>query len=251
VIPSDSDNADAVWGYVNGATPAPGTYAVNAQLAEAWGVLTELYRSGAWRINGSPWFTVEWPGAPITYLSTAFAYPTPDWSAIGAYTSVVDWLNATDTSGRTWALDPDAGLATTFDTLPGEQWYALRCLLRDADVYPMAGRLPPVWPGLANVTLGAPIALSADLELAGPMDGVLISITTPPTGLGKFVIGDRTWWYRLGQIAFVSDNGEVEPWQYLAWDQSVYCPRQMAHAASALIRCLAGAEGTATPWVLN
>ena len=38
----------------------------------------------------------------------------------------------------------------------------------------------PYWPGLANVTLGAPQAISGDVEIMGPMDGLLVELTNAP-----------------------------------------------------------------------
>lgn len=110
---------------------------------------------------------------------------------------------------------------------------------------------PPAWPGLADVTFGTPVALSSDLTIPGPMDGLILAVTTPPTGLGKFAIGGQTAYYSLGQVAFVSDNGDIEPWQFLSWDVALYTARHQVRAATALVRVLAGAQGTATPWTVT
>lgn len=107
---------------------------------------------------------------------------------------------------------------------------------------------PPVYPGAGGITLGTPVALDEDTTIPGPMHGVNIAITTPPHGLGKFSMGGRTWWYRLGQIAFVDDAGNVEPWQYISWDLALYTPSRMTEADHAIVRLLGGAEGTGTPW---
>ncbi len=250
VVPSPSDNAAGVWAYVNGATPAPGTYQVGAQLAEAWGVLTELYRSGAWRVNGNPFFVVEWPGSPITNLSTSFAYPTPDWTAIGSYTSVVDWLNGTDTSGRTWSLDADSGLATTYDTLAGEQWFAMRCLLRDTDLYPTAGVGAPIWPGLAGVTLGTPVAITEPTIIAGPMDGILITLDTADPGAGQWAVDTFTSWRYAGYVVFLSAEGHADTTQFLGPADNVFCPKGMAHADSCVVYLNKISTATVTPWTL-
>lgn len=251
VIPPGGASAADVWAYVNGATPAPGTYQVGAQLAETWGVLTELYRSGAWRVNGNPFFTVEWPGSPITNLSTSFAYPTPDWTAIGSYTSVVDWLNGTDTSGRTWSADADSGLATTYDTLAGEQWFAMRCLLRDTDLYPTAGVGAPIWPGLAGVTLGTtvPAVVSTVLEL--PMDGIIWLTTSYPPARARWGAAPYYSVYHTGRLAFITDNGDLEPFQYMGWQNSVFVPQTMRRAAGVVVFLEANIEGAITPWDIS
>lgn len=110
---------------------------------------------------------------------------------------------------------------------------------------------PPVWPGVAGVTLGQSVALSDGLHLTTPMDGVIIAITTPPSRTGTMSIGGATFDYREGQIAFEDDQGHIEMWQYLGFRNALYTPRSMAHAAGARFRVLAGAEGTVTPWTIT
>lgn len=104
------------------------------------------------------------------------------------------------------------------------------------------------WPGLANVTVDPPVALSNGLVLAGPMDGVLVNITTPPTKTGVYVIGDTYYDYKEGLIAFETDNGYVEMWQYLGFRQAIYVPKSMQSAANCHIQLLAGAQGTVAKW---
>lgn len=249
VIPDPAANATGVWSYVNGATPNPGTYSVGAQLAEAWGVLAEMYRFQVWRSVESPWFVVENPGGTIVALSTTYHPPRPDWTRLAEFTNIVDWLNGTDASAHEWEYDSVSGSAVTYTTFPGENIYAIRFLLLDVNLYPTRAVAAPVWPGLDNVTLGEPVALGADVTIPGPLDGVLIALTTPPSGLSSFSMGGQTWYYRAGQIAFVSDAGDVETWQYITWTNALYCPRQMYRASSAILRGLAGVEGTVTPWL--
>lgn len=107
---------------------------------------------------------------------------------------------------------------------------------------------PPVWPGLANVTLGDPVALSDQLVLVGPMDGVLINVSTPPSKVGVYRIGERYYDYKVGELTFETDNGETESFQYLGFRQAIYTPRTMQRAAKCRFRVLAGAEGSATLW---
>jgi len=109
----------------------------------------------------------------------------------------------------------------------------------------------PVWPGLANVTLGEGVSLVDGLHITGAMDGVLISITTPPTKTGLILVGGATFDYREGQVAFESDNGEIETWQYLGFRQAIFTPKTMKQASGARFRVLAGAEGTVYPWTIT
>jgi hypothetical protein len=184
--------------------------------------------------------------------------PTPDWTDIRPDDTVCSWLNRTDHHPPgTWHYDDSSNTCWMTHHISGESDYVIRCLLTDGQLQEIAGRgaaaalVPPVWPGLDKVTLGTPVALSDDVTIPGPLDGVLVTITTPPGGLGKFEMGGRTAWYRAGQIAFVSDNGQVEGWQYLTWDQALYTPRAMSRAGAAILRALAGAQGIATPWLVT
>jgi len=260
--PSSDDNAAAIWSYGLSQQMANGNV-FNASAAE-WlymlGHSLAIYSATEGVPDGrQPWYRLVFGGSSTGYslgysmsITTQARPDPPDFTQLRAGDTVLSFMQRTQPAYSWTGTGPSgvAGTGIAWKNLYGGNtgvWWRTGFTLPVS----LPGQLAPVWPGIDYVTLGAPVALSADLELAGPMDGLLIAITTPPTGLGKFIIGDRTWWYRLGQIAFVSDNGEVEPWQYLAWDQSVYCPRQMNQAASALIRCMAGAAGTATPWVVT
>lgn len=184
--------------------------------------------------------------------------PMPDYSRVAEFDSVLEWLNTTDQQYTgLWLLDTDTSLAyTDVDVSSSPHIYTtVHCVITPADwavirnaVAPVnAGA--PVWPGLANVTLGTPVALTADLTVTGPLDGLILEVTTPPSGLGSFSVGGHRWWFRAGHVAFVDDNGDVEGWQYVTWDNALYCPRTMRRAASALVRGLGGIGGTVTPWL--
>lgn len=107
----------------------------------------------------------------------------------------------------------------------------------------------PVWPGMENVTLGEEVALVDQLVLDGPMDGVLIHVTTPPTRTGLRMVGAQPYDYSVGEIAFAADNGYIEPWQYMGFRTALFTPKSMVQASSALLRVLAGAGGTARTWI--
>lgn len=109
----------------------------------------------------------------------------------------------------------------------------------------------PVWPSLDQVTLGAPVAFDGNVDVTADMDGVLVTLTTSPTKTGKYMLGNVDLWYGLGRISFESDNGDVEPWQYLAFDNGIFAPKTMAHASAVHLQVLGGAEGTVTPWTVN
>lgn len=135
------------------------------------------------------------------------------------------------------------------------------CTLTDADIrnwWPpesdppptvnVTADFPPVWPGLAGVTLGDSVALVDQLNLQGTFDGVIVTVTTPPTKTGRRQIGGATYDYGVGEMAFENDRGDLEPWQYLGFRNAVFTPKTMKQASGARFRVLAGAEGTVIPW---
>jgi hypothetical protein len=107
----------------------------------------------------------------------------------------------------------------------------------------------PVWPGLANVTLGTSVALVDGLVVDGPLDGVIVDVTTAPTRVGQRVIGGQYFDYNSGEMTFGTDNGYLEPWVYTGFRLAIFTPKTMQQAAHAYFRVLAGAAGTVTPWV--
>lgn len=109
----------------------------------------------------------------------------------------------------------------------------------------------PVWPGLAGVTLGTPVALSDSVAIDEPMHGVIIAVTTPPGKVGVRVIGGEYFDYNCGELTFATDEGDLEPWQYLGFRAAIFTPKTMAQAGGVRLRVLGGAEGTVTPWTLT
>lgn len=249
VNPDNSLIAAAVWGkYLDNPLDEPTTADYALTLASSYA--RNFINVGAFRQLGDPNFLVEYQESLGYHWSSYFVTPQPNYADVLPAESTVDWLNRTDLSGRTWELDADTGTAISYDLLNGEYQYLVRCILRTPPRPATAGAAAaPVWPGEPNVVEGTPVALGADVTIPGPLDGVRIALTTPPSGLSNFSMGGQTWYYRAGQIAFVSDVGDVETWQYITWTNALYCPRQMYRAASAILRGLAGVEGTATPWL--
>jgi hypothetical protein len=109
----------------------------------------------------------------------------------------------------------------------------------------------PIWPGVDGVTLGDAVALADRVVIDTPLDGVVVNVTAPPTGLGKFEVGSQSFWYRLGQLYFVTDRGDVEAAQPLGCGNAIYVPRTMNHAYGALLRVKGSPVGTVTPWTLT
>lgn len=107
---------------------------------------------------------------------------------------------------------------------------------------------PPVWPGLAHVTMGAPVALGSSLVIPGPMHGIRVEITGTDPGTGFYDYDVDRCWRNIGAVSFVSDVGDHEHWQPLGFSRCVYVPQTMTYAASCKLHLGRGPVGTITPW---
>lgn len=163
----------------------------------------------------------------------------------GDHTALQTSVNSLDGALVTHDADIKAAIAgIEIDTQP---------ILDAIDAIPTAPPpiVAPVWPGLSGVTLSNPVSLSDDPRIVGPMDGVLVTITTPPSKVGVRNIGGAMFDYNSGEVAFETDNGEVEPWQYLGFRDAIFTPKTMKRAGAVRFRVLAGAEGVVQCWTIN
>lgn len=244
-------DASAVWNYLL-QTPL-GNLTADRALSFAFSHARDYVNVGGVPLGPSGYFLLQYAGSLNANPDAFVGAPDPDFTAILAGDTVLAWLNRTDATGRTWVADATSGLAVSYPD-GTEDFSRIVCTLTDAQLRALRGTTAlaaPIWPGLANVTAGAPVALTVTMVVDGPMDGVLIHLTGAPDGASRWTAGGRTYYSYCGEIAFVADNGYVEPWQYLTWDRSVYCPRQMWRAQSAIIHVRREMLGTVTPWTIT
>lgn len=252
--------AEQIWGYyLNGLLG--GIWTADAALSAAFLGQYHKLLYGKERIGQHRDFQVDYTTWAGGHWPTSFAGVTCDYTDIEADDTVLSWLQRTDTSGRVWALDSVSNLAYSLTNLAGEYHDRITCTLTDADLQAIragyaagsavAGNVPPVWPGLAAVSLGSSVPLASSVTLTGPLHGVLVAVTTPPAGLGLKNIGGNNYWYRLGEITFESDNGDLEPPQYLGFESALYTPKSMTEATAAYLRVMGAAAGTATPYTIT
>lgn len=128
------------------------------------------------------------------------------------------------------------------DILRFSQWKAALALVAQS-----AGA--PVWPGIANVTLGSTLALADGLNIPGPLDGVILSITAVPSPISYYPFGPLRSYVHVGGLAFVDDNGQAETVQPIGLSANVVCPKAMNRASHAFLRLQSGVVGTITPWI--
>lgn len=254
--PDTGDIADAVWQY-------PMVDTNTAQGLQEWaGIgLSNISYQTALPMMGAPQFTLEGPWNNYHAFYMNVHTPAPDWADIGADETILAWLQRTDT-GNTWTADVNTGLPVA-EVSGGGNWGHFYIRPSFTELPARAGQPPPppspggtalvapIWPGDALVTLGTPVALVDQLVVDELMDGVLIEVTTPPGKLGSYRLGGVTLDYGAGRIAFESDDGQLEMWQYLGFRDAIYTPKTMAHASKARLQVLGGAEGTVTPWTVS
>lgn len=137
--------------------------------------------------------------------------------------------------------------------LPGTMAYVLD------DVYdivsglqtPAAGGLANLWPGEDNVTLGEEVELADGLELVGPFNGLLLTITDLPARYTTYQFGEVNSWARVGAVIFCTDRGDYERSQTFSLDRQILIPATMEVAASAVFRVNFGWGGTVRGWTRN
>lgn len=192
----------------------------------------------------------QWLSTDTVYSFLSRTQPAAGWTNVGP--------NGLTTNHRAWIMGSYHGVTRPF--------YCSRFTELDAtiqaassgavieigagvevDIPPTA----PVWPGGDLVTLGTPVPFTENVDVTAEMDGCIVTITTPPTRTGHYMLGSEDLWYGVGRISFENDDGEIEPWQYLAFNAGIFTPRSMAHASAVHLQVLGGAEGTVTPWAVT
>jgi hypothetical protein len=248
VIPPAADNANAVWDYYppmgNGKTAA-------TLMADAGGLGDNLLNAAGMPLRGASLFAINGNWAN-NYVNSVGTLPSPDWSDIRPDDTRLSWLQRTD-SGHTWtafapAYEPFAHYSG--DLTHG--YWNITPLFSEADfeVWKLAlsSRRVPIWPGLANVTLGTtvPAVVSTTLEL--PMDGIIWLTTSYPPARARWGAAPYYSIYHTGRLAFITDNGDLEPFQYMGWQNAIFVPQTMGRAAGVVVFLEAGIEGAITPW---
>lgn len=109
----------------------------------------------------------------------------------------------------------------------------------------------PVWPGIAGVDLLDPIAVTNAWTYTGVCDGILLSIQQELVKQPTMKIGTISTYRTMGRVAFVSDSGEIEPWQPIPGSACVMMPKQMLHAGGFIIGFYHTVDATVVPWTIK
>lgn len=266
--------AGDVWGFTLSVTDAneydKGPMAQTV-LTESYAALVSQMAYDGIPLPDNPYFRKVFfePGKALPWLGywtdegTTGAVPVLDLSLVEEGDTVWSFLTR-EYPGYDWHQDGPGAWGTGGSVwVWSEPWagtVAYRCTLTDADlvsasVLNVVNNITttsggaPVWPGLEGVTLGSNVALTDQLVLDGPMHGILIAVTTPPSGLGRYSIGGNILDYSVGRVTFGTDNGQLEPWQYLGFRSAIFTPKTMEQADHAYFQVLGGAGGTVRTWL--
>lgn len=247
---SPSDIASAVWRFDSFDVSSE----VMGQVVDDIWFRTQMLTTGGWITGSKPWGLALFGGenfGPEPQLVAGLNAPI---SNVLPTDTVFSWLHR---NNPTYPMSVDSNGEVLFGTDPGSPGFQpFRVWWTDALMHAMASgfastapTVPPVWPGLANVTLGTSLALSDGLTVPGPLDGVLVVITSVPVPIGFYPFGAVKSFVHAGGIIFKDDDDNFEQAQGLGLEDQVICPKTMQRASSAIIRLKSGVMGTITPWV--
>ena len=177
-----------------------------------------------------------------------------DWTLLATAPHLMDFIEA---QGWSYSFHGQDGLnnlyIVTTDDSGDVQW---NCTIAEPQYQVLRANLlasqsvAPVWPGLAGVTLGVPVAISAAFTITAPMHGVIVALTGEPTKSSFFSFDGVNSYRNLGALSFTTDDGEQEFSQSLGFTAGIYTPRVMAKASGVKVRAVGGVTGTVTPWVI-
>ena len=200
--------------------------------------------------------------------TTFFAPPSIDWTLFDGTIDLADWLNSIDprndwrtqpgfstTVNGAWRELTDNPLDTSYvecDLAEVRTNQLVNTVTTDIGLLPTQIGVAPVWPGLANVTLGTPVALASGVTITTPMDGVIVSITgTDPDFEHYYTYDDLRAYRNVGALVFLDDDGHAESFQPIGFVSAVYCPRSMKRAGAVKMKVGHGLTGTVTPWTIT
>ena len=249
--PSSSDNASDVWNY----SLFP-LYAGAKSYLKAAGDLGgyrkfELYQNADLTYFIPMFVPAEWSAG------VSADYPSFDPTDILSAEDILTCLARQNPAAVvTWGFADGGPALLTFAAFSDVyQWWttfdAAGFAFIKSQVFPSATfPAAPVWPGIALVTLGSPTAISSSFAVSGPMDGVIVNISAISTNKPALGYGPVTAYKFIGALAFVSDNGDVETFQPLSFQDAVYSPKFLKSADSVVFHVDPSVAGTITPWVI-
>lgn len=251
VPPTSSQNASDVWNFQVFTGP-PGTTTAAGAVVRAYLMARNWGRAIREPFQDAPFFQIAGGGDAEDLTPFIGSSPRPLIRNVRPGDTVLSWLQR-EASFFNWQVGIGGEVFALDNRLAvGVSWI---CTLTDASMHLAANgtisatQTAPVWPGLANVTLGTPLALVDGLTVPGPLHGVIVHVTAVSYPVSFYPFGSLKSFVKIGGIVFVDDNGQGEMAQPLGLEQDVICPQTMVQADHALIRLKTGTTGTVTPWL--
>lgn len=167
----------------------------------------------------------------------------PDLAAVLTAIAAIPTNPITDLSG---VLSAIAALSTSLTDKYAALLAAIQAIAQGA-----ATPTAPVWPGLANVTLGTPVSLGLTFASSEACDGVIVALTADPHNHGLYDWGSVLQHPRAAYLAFVTDNGDYSEQHVLNFPSQLICVTGMLHADGFIGRGREGLTGSVTPWTIN
>jgi hypothetical protein len=248
--PSSGAVASDVWHY---ADPFTGQTMLSYQ--EVAGVFPSFLETVGWVAETAyPWW--GWQGPVDEPLSTpptlGTIFPLDTTTILPTDATVLDWLE------RVYPGSPWGVVGGHFPGIPDNHGTGLWVVTMTPDEFKALGGaggsgggtvyVPPVWPGLAHVTLGAPVAISEAFMVAGPMHGVIVDLSSVSPKKTTYDIDGQTAHRQIGSLVFVNDDGKAESFQALRFEHEVFVPKTFKEAANCFVQCDSSDVGTVTPW---
>lgn len=176
--------------------------------------------------------------------NTPFENPSKTWledlTTLFDFDHWVDWFGSVNPTFPIVATLESGAFMFSDDAQPDALFFCPHTDLELALMKEIGGvstvGMAPVWQGIAHETLGDSVALVDGLVLEGPMDGVLVEITSVPTRFGSFDFGPAPSYLHLGALAFVNDEGHIEAPQNLGFNTATYTAKTMVSAEVCLFR---------------
>ena len=251
--PSVGDIVGGVWGEVD-PTSAGNNLKYGQEIFAPW-QLASSYLSGPVLLSGdAAHFGVEWQTDDDFTGLDYTTIPDPDWEGILHSDTRLSWLIRTETRFD-WTETTDGHGIAGASRDPRDirrNWYFLLSELDFQKLRPPAfTAVEPIWPGIANVTLGTPVPLAETFSSDEYCHGVLLAVNTWPASYQTYDWGEVSQFPRAGYLSFYTDNYGSTEVRSFTFPYECIMVKGMARARGFLGRAKSGVEGEVTPFLIN
>lgn len=109
----------------------------------------------------------------------------------------------------------------------------------------------PVYPGPDGVTVGSTSNISGPTTINGPMSGLLITVSSVPSGQSVQLTPNGHRYKGVGWVVFMTEDGEGEQLQRIETAGAILLPKSMSVAASAEVFCKSGSALSVKPFTID